>query len=149
MWSRRRGLAAWSMLAVSSAACISEQISAPSVSKSTADFSAAAVGQLAPVSWSVRRSAPNSFRAAAAAADAERIYVFGGDAGSSTPTTTTRIYHPSSNTWTAGASFTGGRDFAVAAALPDGLHLVGGAGLGGLLSDHSVYVPGTNTWMHL
>jgi concanavalin A-like lectin/glucanase superfamily protein/Kelch motif protein len=101
---------------------------------------------LAAVSWSVRKSLPSAIRAAASTADAERIYVLGGNAGSSSPTTSTGIYDPSANSWSTGRSFLNARDFAMAAVLSDGVHLVGGAGSGGLLSDHRVYQRSTNTW---
>src|SRR4051812_2433120 len=132
MGARRLCLPAWCILAASSAACIPDQVTAPVMHEPIADFSAAAIGQLAPVSWVVRRPAPTSFRAAAAASDGERIYVFGGE-DFSTLTSATRIYNPASNTWTTGASFSGARAFSMAAALPDGIHLVGGAGPTGLL----------------
>lgn len=101
---------------------------------------------IAPVSWSIRRSLPSGVRAAASTADAERIYVLGGDAGSASPTASTRIYNPGANSWSSGASFVNARDFAMAAVLSDGVHLLGGAGAGGLLSDHRVYTRSTNSW---
>ena len=56
-----------------------------------------------------------------------RLYVLGGDSGASTPTRLNQIYNPTTNTWTIGAAFAGARDFAAAAALSDGVHLVGAA----------------------
>ena len=86
-------------------------------------------------------------RAAAATAKDGRLYLLGGNLGSSSPTNTTRVYNPSTNAWTTGARFPQARDFAMAAALGDGVHLVGGAGSGGVLSDHRLYRPATDTWV--
>jgi hypothetical protein len=99
------------------------------------------------LSWSVRRQLPAAVRAATAAVSGTRIFLFGGNLGSASPTAATRIYTLSTNTWTSGAKFQRPRDFAMAAGMADGVHLVGGTGTGGIMTDHRVYRPSTNTWV--
>jgi N-acetylneuraminic acid mutarotase len=100
----------------------------------------------ATLSWSGVKSLPVAVRAAAAAGFGGRIYVLGGNLGSASLTGATRIYNPTTNIWTSGASFLKPRDFAMAAGMADGVHLVGGAGPG-ILTDHRVYRPATNSWI--
>jgi Concanavalin A-like lectin/glucanases superfamily/Kelch motif len=102
---------------------------------------------LVPVSWAVRKQIPEAVRAAAAASDGTRIYLFGGNAGFAQPTTGTRVYNPATNTWVTGASLPEPQDFAMAGAMSDGIHLVGGAGGPGLLKTHRVYLRGSNSWI--
>jgi N-acetylneuraminic acid mutarotase len=152
---RRKALLppAWraaAMACVLLAGCTSEEATAPSSQDPTPAPDFAVDGQLVgsvTVSWSVRKALPVGLRAAAAAAKDGRLYLLGGNLGSSSPANTTRVYNPSTNAWTTGASFSQARDFAMAAALVDGVHLVGGAGSGGVLSDHRLYRPATNTWV--
>jgi N-acetylneuraminic acid mutarotase len=99
------------------------------------------------VAWSIQKALPSELRAPAATAGAGRLYIFGGNAAAFSSTNATRIYTAATNTWSFGASFTKPRDFAMAGFMADGVHLVGGAGAGGLLSDHRVYRVSSNTWL--
>jgi hypothetical protein len=99
------------------------------------------------LSWSIKKQLPVAVRAATATASAGRIFLLGGNLGSTSPTAAIRIYTLSTNTWVSGASFQKPRDFAMAAAMADGVHLVGGAGAGGILTDHRVYRPASNSWV--
>jgi len=96
--------------------------------------------------WDVRAPFLGGVRAAAATWDGSRIYVLGGNEGAASYTSANRIYNPAANTWTSGAQFTGPRDFAVAASMKDGIHMLGGAGPAGFLADHQVYQRSTNSW---
>ncbi len=62
------------------------------------------------------------------------------------PLSTSEIYDPSTGTWSPGVGMLRPRDFAVAAALPDGDVLVGGGNDNGYLKTSETYDPSTNTW---
>jgi hypothetical protein len=107
-----------------------------------ATFSATLVAPPPPLRWEGLAALRRAVRAAAGAADRGKIYVFG-DAVS---TTDTQIYDPQSDAWTVGASLVGGRDWAMAATMADGIHLVGGTVGSTRLADHEVYDPNGDIW---
>jgi N-acetylneuraminic acid mutarotase len=96
--------------------------------------------------WRILRALPAGVRAAASTSDATRIYVLGGNSGSSTLTALTLIYNPGKNNWRRGADIPIALDFSQAATLSDGVHLVGGVTATGLTAGHWVYSPASNEW---
>jgi hypothetical protein len=90
---------------------------------------------------------PTAVRAAAGTSDGSRVYVLGGNTGGYT--TLNQIYDPATDAWTRGADFNGpARDYAQAAVMSDGIHLLGGTPGGTTLADHQVYNPATDTWSY-
>jgi N-acetylneuraminic acid mutarotase len=71
--------------------------------------------------------------------------VLGGNLTLSTWTTLHQIYDPETDSWSTGAPFEGARDFAMAEALSDGIHLIAGRDAR-FKMDHQVYDPETDTW---
>src|SRR5262245_21981956 len=131
------------------AACSSEQSVTPSAlaPATSPDLQVSnAIALTTSLAWQVLAPAPSAVRAAAGASDVSRVYLLGGDAGASTPTNLNRIYNPSTNSWATGAPFGGARDFAMALGPSGEIHLLGGAGAGGLFADHQIYNRSTNAW---
>ena len=126
------------------AACSPEDPTAPSHPDASP---ASLIETSTTLSWSGVKSLPVALRAAAAAGSGGRIYVFGGNLGSASLTAATRIYNPTADARTTGTSFHKPRDFAMAAGMTDGVHLVGGAVSGGVTTDHRVYRPAANSWL--
>ena len=136
-----------SLLSLALAACRADQVGIPEA-QLPAETEASPDGpSIAAFAWQLPAPMPNAVRAAAAAWDGTRLYIFGGDSGVSTPTRLTQIYDPATDTWTRGMGFTGAREFAAAAALTDGVHLVGGVDATGVLASHRVYRRSSNTWI--
>ena len=126
------------------AACSPEDPTAPSHPDTSP---ASLIETSTTLSWSGVKSLPVALRAAAAAGSGGRIYVFGGNLGSASLTAATRIYNPTADAWTTGTGFLKPRNFAMAAGMTDGVHLVGGAVSGGVTTDHRVYRPAANSWL--
>jgi len=111
------------------------------------------------LTWNTTLTAlPGARRAPMAALGLDdNIYVFGGTDGASIDYATTYIYHPSSDTWTAGAPMPVGVAGARAVTLPDGRIVVLGGGTGcffghppcGVTNAVNAYDPRANTWIAL
>lgn len=95
--------------------------------------------------WKALSDLITPVRAATAASDGSRIYVLGGNLTLSNWTTLNQIYEPATDTWQLGAPFEGRRDFAMAEALSDGIHLIAGRD-GQFKMDHQLYDPTADTW---
>lgn len=117
------------LLLVSGTACTPD-VNAPSGSQVQLDLHTQVSA------WTARRVLPRAVRSAAGASDGQRIYVIGGsNAGGKT--NFNQIYNPATNTWSRGANLPIRVDFAQAAALSDGIHLVSGFdSVGGFSSEH-------------
>jgi MYXO-CTERM domain-containing protein len=76
-----------------------------------------------------------------------RVLAAGGRNGlGSTVVSTTQVYDPAADTWTAGGSLTAARRLHTATLLPDGRVLIaGGVNTGGSLATAEIYDPATNT----
>jgi hypothetical protein len=99
-------------------------------------------GELAPL--------PKATAAAAVATDGSQIYVIGGGGGDTYTGNVIQIYDPSIDTWSEGAVHVpGGLSYAIAAALSDGIHVIGGPSQVGYDRLHQVYHPATDTWTSL
>jgi hypothetical protein len=98
--------------------------------------------------WESLASLPTAVSATTGASDGSQVFVLGGGTAPNVPSALNQIYDPVSGTWSLGASFPQARAFAMASALPDGIHLVGGHdGSGGnQLANHDVYDVAANTW---
>ena len=97
--------------------------------------------------WESVASLPLAVRSPAAAADGNRLFVFGGNLGPDTRTDVTQIYDPATGTWTQGARLPKALDFLHAVALDDGIHVFGGIQTGvGTVADHWVYQPSSDSW---
>lgn len=145
MHSIRQCLFGGGLLSLALVACGTDQVGVPDAQLSPTETTPG-TQPMASFVWQLPASMPNPVRAAAAVWDGSRLYVLGGDAGAASPTTLNQIYNPATDSWTLGAGFAGARDFAAAAALADGVHLVGGAGAAGVLANHRVYKRSSNTW---
>ena len=98
-----------------------------------------------PPEWEVLPSMPHPVFAPAVAADGGRIYVIGGEDGGYQQHT--QIYDIGTNTWSVGAPAPLALSWASAAALSDGIHLVGGVSSGAAaLQTHWIYDPGADAW---
>lgn len=95
--------------------------------------------------WERLTPLPMAVRAGAAVSDGKHIYVLGGNLTLATWTTLNQIYHPRTDTWRTGTPFEGARDFAMAAALSDGIHLIAGRDAQ-FKMDHQLYDPTTDSW---
>jgi N-acetylneuraminic acid mutarotase len=89
---------------------------------------------------------PFAVRAAAAASDGERIFVFGGTDPSGAQTAHTQIFDPEAAVWTTGSAMPEPADFLTAARAGDGIHVLGGLQEGAALRVHRVYHPSTDSW---
>lgn len=106
--------------------------------------------------WEEVASMPIALRGVTATADSRYVYVLGGATMNRGGGWVDRFqrYDPKTDTWTQLPSFNPpARDFAMAAVLPDGIHLVGGSRAGGpgepanvLIEDHQVFDKKSGTW---
>lgn len=128
-------------IAATVAGCDAGPITEPSRAGPTM---AAAVAKL-PSAWATFAPMPVGVQAPVAATDGRFVYVFGGATEPTTWTTLTQIYDVKANAWTLGPAFTTPRNFAMAVAMQDGIHLLGGANPG-RLADHQVYDPKSRSW---
>ena len=148
---KRLAFLEWSLLSLTLVACGIDHTCSPIAPRSSSgtewEVGAVQSQSIANLTWQVPAQLPNAVRAATAAWDGSRLYVFGGDSGAANLITLNQIYNPATNTWTKGPSSALPRDFAAAASLSDGVHPVGGAGANGVLANHRVYPRSSNTWV--
>jgi N-acetylneuraminic acid mutarotase len=100
------------------------------------------------LSWStsVPLPLPRAGRPAVAAVNG-KIYVIGGNDGSSI-VNTTYIFDPTAGTWTLGSPMPAGRQNTAVAVVNGFIHVIGGANPAGTPhTDHFVYNPASNSWV--
>jgi hypothetical protein len=108
--------------------------------------------------WETLAAMPVAVFQAAGATDGVMPYSLGGNEGPVGPccpfsfphSAENQVYDATAAAWSSGTQLTSSRSFAMAAALDDGIHIVGGrgtvAGVDVTLNLHDVFDPSTDTW---
>lgn len=97
--------------------------------------------------WSTVAPLPTAVQHAAVASDGARLFVFGGFEGLAlAPVDRTYVFNPKTGKWAKGADLPKAIGAAAVAILPDGVHLIGGLGVGRSVQDHYVYQPDGDRW---
>jgi len=99
-------------------------------------------------SWTTATSMPTARRFPAAAVIDGKMYVAGGNTGSSnlTSTTSLEVYGPTTDSWTAATSMPTARAWAAAATIDRKLYVAGGYNGTSVLKTLEVYDPTTDSW---
>jgi len=135
-----RAMAAWTL----GAETMTQSVSATAGSVAPVEFTAEAAitGEWEPIAGLL-----HPVRAAAAATDGEKIYVFGGSSGAGPRTIHTQIYDPADGTWVEGADLPVALDWSTAVYDGESVHLMGGViDDVGVTDGHWVYDVAGDSW---
>jgi N-acetylneuraminic acid mutarotase len=95
--------------------------------------------------WETLANLPVAVRASAAETDASHAFVFAGAQNVNDEVNHTQIYDVATNSWSLGTARDPVKAFNMAAALSDGIHVVGGFNTAHL-NNHDVYDAGADSW---